>query len=419
MRNDLIQTMNDCRLFRQTLQARPPALVHGTALLLAVLLGAALLWAALTEANLVVQAPGLVRPVSLTQSVKTRFGGRIVRVHFRQGQRVEKGELLLQLDTDKLDIDIQKRQLALRAAEDELARGESRLEILESEYLAEKATTEAKLAQAQEETKQAAERRDLEISQADDELRLAQREEATTRQLVSKGAQARGDLDKATAKTNEARTKLGKARLPVDEGKVAVLKRELAQAAESYLGRREEAEIKQAAKQGEIRTTRKDLDNLKWERDQAAIRAPADGVVTSEDVNEGDILDAGKVVAEVAPQQGFRFEAAVPSEEVGHLRVGMPVRVKLDPFDYQRYGTLEGTVCFISPDSKTVEQKGTVEQRGAFYTVKIELHGEQVGRDELRGRVTLGMTGRAEIVTESRSLLALLVKKVRQTISLK
>jgi multidrug resistance efflux pump len=39
---------------------------------------------------------------------------------------------------------------------------------------------------------------------------------------------------------------------------------------------------------------RVELDNLKWERDQATIRAPADGVVTSEDLNEGDILEAGK-----------------------------------------------------------------------------------------------------------------------------
>jgi multidrug resistance efflux pump len=412
MRDELIQTLDDCRSFRQTLQARPPAIVHGTALLLALLLGVALVWASLTEAHLVVRAGGLVRPVTLNQSVKTRFGGRIVRVYYRQGRPVKQGDLLVQLDTVKVDNAIQKRQLALHAAEDVLARGAARVESLQREFQAEKATLEAKLTQSREELEQATRRRDLEIGQARDELRHAEREEATTRLLVFRRAQPRVDLEKATAKTREARTKLGKAALPVDEGKVEILRRELAQARESYLGKRQEAEIRQAARQGEVRTARKDLDNLKWERDQATIRAPADGVVTSEDLNEGDILEAGKVVAEVAGQGGFRFEAAVPSEDVGHLRVGMPVRVKLDPFDYQRYGTLEGTVCFISPDSRAVEQKGVL------YTVKIELHGEDLGRGELRGRVTLGMTGRAEIVTESRSILALLVKKVRRTISL-
>jgi hypothetical protein len=43
---------------------------------------------------------------------------------------------------------------------------------------------------------------------------------------------------------------------------------------------------------------------------------------------EGDILDSGRVVAEVAVREGFRFEATVPSEEVGHLRVGMPDRYR-------------------------------------------------------------------------------------------
>jgi HlyD family type I secretion membrane fusion protein len=413
MRDDLIQTLDDCRQFRQTLQARPPAIVHGTALLLAVLVGTALVWSVLTEADLVVRASGLVRPVTATQAVKTRFGGRVVRVCFRQGQRVKKGDLLVQLDTDKLDNDIEKRKLSLRAAEDELAKGAARLESLASEFQAEKATIAAKLAQAREEIKQAGRRRDLEMRQALDELRHAQSEETTSRRLASKRALARVDLEKALAKTHEARTKLAKAQLPVEKGKVTVLRRELTQAGESYRARRQEAQIRQAAKQGEIDVARKELENLNRERAEAAIRAPVDGVVTSEDLHEGDILETGKVVVEVAAQRGFRFEASVPSEEVGHLRVGMPVRVKLDPFDYQRYGTLEGTVCFISPDSKTVEQKG------AFYTVKIELHGEEVGRGELRGRVTLGMAGRAEIVTESRSLLALLVKKVRQTISLK
>jgi multidrug resistance efflux pump len=412
MRNDVIRDLADCSEFRQAIQARPPAVVHGTAGLLATLVGVALLWAALTEADLVVRAGGLVRPVTSTQAVKARFGGRVVRRCFRQGQQVKQGDLLVQLDTEKVDNDIQKREVAVRAGEEELAKGAARLESLAREFQAEKATLQAKLAQALEEVAQAKERRELDGRQAQDELRHAQREEATTRGLVAKRAQGRAELDKATAKTHEARTKLAKAMLPVEEGKVAVLRRELAQAGEAYAARRQEAEMRQAAKQGEVRAARKDLDNLRWERDHASIRAPIDGVVTSEELNEGDILEAGKVVAEVATEQGFRFEAAVPSEEVGHLRVGMPVHIKLDPFDYQRYGTLEGTVCFISPDSKVVEP------RGAFYTVKVELRGEEVGRGGLRGRVKLGMGGRAEIVTESRSLLVLLVKKARQTISL-
>jgi len=64
MRNEPIHNLADCTEFRQTLQARPPRIVHGTALLLVVLLGAALVWSAVTKADLVVRAPCMVRPVT-------------------------------------------------------------------------------------------------------------------------------------------------------------------------------------------------------------------------------------------------------------------------------------------------------------------------------------------------------------------
>jgi multidrug efflux pump subunit AcrA (membrane-fusion protein) len=392
--------------------ARPPRVVHGAAALLGALLGAALLWAHLTEADLVVRAPGVVRPVTSTQSAKTRFGGRVVRVCFREGQEVRRGEVLVQLDTEKLDNDVQKRTLTLRAAEEELAKMAVLLETLARQFEAEQATIEAKLAQALEEVSQAKQRREVDIRQAQYELADATREEDTVRGLMANRAATPAELVKAAARSSEARTKLRKARLATEEAKVDVMRKELVQAGATYAVKRQEQEMKQAAKRGEVEAARKELDNLRWERDEAAVPAPAAGVVVSGDLKEGDILDAGRVVAEIAVQEGFRFEATVPSEEVGHLRVGMPVRVKLDPFDYQRYGTLGGTVCFLSEDSKVVEQRGTI------YTVKAELDGDEVGYGDLRGRVKLGMTGRAEIVTGKESVLALLVRKVRQTISL-
>jgi multidrug efflux pump subunit AcrA (membrane-fusion protein) len=412
MFNDRIADLAQCTEFRQTLLACPPRVVHGAAALLGGLLAAALLWAHLTEADLVVRAPGVVRPVTSTQSAKARFGGRVVRVCFREGQEVHKGDVLVQLDTEKLDNDVKKRTLTLRASEEELAKMATLLETLARQFEAEQATIEAKLAQALEEVSQAKQRRDQDIRQAEYELADATREEVTMRNLVAKRAAASTELVKAAARASEARTKLMKARIATEEGKVDVLRKELVQARATYALKRQEQEMKQAAKLGEVEAARKELANLLWERDQATVRAPAGGVVVSGDLKEGDILEANAVVAEVAAQEGFRFEATVPCEEVGHLRVGMPVRVKLDPFDYQRYGTLEGRVCFLSEDSKVVEQRGNI------YMVKAELDADEVGHGDFHGRVKLGMTGRAEIVTGKESVLSLLVKKVRQTISL-
>ena len=54
MRTDMVWDLADSTEFRQTLQARPPQIIHGTLLVLAGLLVLALAWAALTTADLVV-----------------------------------------------------------------------------------------------------------------------------------------------------------------------------------------------------------------------------------------------------------------------------------------------------------------------------------------------------------------------------
>jgi HlyD family secretion protein len=190
---------------------------------------------------------------------------------------------------------------------------------------------------------------------------------------------------------------------------VAVLRRALALAEQDDAVRRQELAMKQAARRSEVEAARLELAGLELERQQAVVRAPRDGVVTAGDVKVGDLLDPGRTVAQIAGQDGFVFEATVPSEEVGRLRVGMPARVKLDAFDWQQDGSLPGTVVFVSPDS-AAEGKGP-----ATYVVRVALAGDAAGRGD---PVKLGMAGQVEIVTGRESLLALLLKKVRLSISL-
>lgn len=64
MRNDSIVDLSECTDLKQTLAAHPPRIVHGTAALLAGLLAAAVAWAAVTEVDRIVKAPGKVRPMT-------------------------------------------------------------------------------------------------------------------------------------------------------------------------------------------------------------------------------------------------------------------------------------------------------------------------------------------------------------------
>jgi multidrug resistance efflux pump len=422
MRNDLVLDLADCTEFRQTLLARPPKLAHGTAGLLIILLGAALAWAAATRANLVVQAPGRVRPVSTPKKVYSAargetlsagVGGQVVEVNVREGDEVRRGALLIRLESSRLDNEIAKQRRLLSVAEEELAKLEQLAGLTTRQFEVACSKAEAELAQAREDLRRAKALQDAEVRLVQVELETAQDEEGQLRVLVSRRAAPRADLTKAERKSQEAREKMARARLPVDESRVPVAERALGLVDRDYALKREELRLKHAGKRGEIEAARLELANRELERELAEIRAPIDGVVVKGDVKLGDVLEPGKPVLELARQEGFLFEGSVPSDEVGHLQVGMAARIKLDAYNYQQYGTVNGTVRFLSPDSS---REG--EERTVTYIVRIALSSNELGRSEYHGRVKLGMTGQAEIVTGHRSLLSLLVKRIRQAISL-
>jgi HlyD family secretion protein len=326
---------------------------------------------------------------------------------------VRAGALLIRLATERLDNDVAKQRRQIYAMEEELANLHHLQELTGQQREGARAKAEAELAQAREEVRQAERRQAADVRLATVALESTQDEEARLRRLATARATPPADLVKAVARLREAREKLAKARLPVDEGRVQVARKSLELIEREYAVKQEELGLKRAARQNELDAARIELANRERERKQAEIRAPMDGVVTRGDVKMGDVLEPGKVVAEVAEQQGFLFEASVASEDVGHLRVGMPARIKLDAYDYQRYGSVRGTVCYLSPDSGLAEG-----QQKATYLVRIAVEGDEVGRGEYRGKVKLGMSGQAEIVTGREGLLSLLVKRIRRSISL-
>jgi hemolysin D len=422
MRESSIVEWTDCTEFRQTLLARPPRIVHGTAILLAGLLAAAVLWSALVRADLVVRARGRVRPVTSPRKVfnssagiglSSGSSGRVAAVFFREGDEVRKGDVLLRLDTERLDNEIARRRRTIQAGQDELTRLAHLKQLLSRQTEEALAKAKAELAQAEAEVKQARAHQAADIALVRVELEQAEEECRRTTRLAAQNAATPEDLTKVRSRVRELREKLKKAQLPVDDSKVQVMRRAEELAGRDAAVKQEELELKRVSKQGEVEAARMELANLELERKQAELRAPMDGVVTSGDVKIGDMLAAAKVVFEIAEEKGFLFEAEVPSTEVAYLRAGMTARIKLDAYDYQQYGTLAGRVSYVSPDSSVRSDQGTV-----VYLVRIEVKGDEVRRGDYHGKVKLGMAGQVEIVTEQKSILLLLIQRIRQSISL-
>jgi HlyD family secretion protein len=428
MSGNLLIDLADCSEFRQTLAARPPRIVHGTALLLMALLAAAVAWSALVKAELVVRATGRVRSVEIPTRVFTSASaelvGRVVEAPLDEGDLVRQGDLLVRLDTAQLDNRIAKVERTIKAAEEELATLTSLESLLALQLDSARQKAQAELNQAEAALARAVDQRASEIRRTQAELKAAEEYLGRCQKLREQRVVTDQELLKAETDVRRAREKLVQAELPVDEPQVAIARRAVELVERDFAVRRAELQARQVVKQGEAAAARSELANFKLQRAEAVLRSPLDGVVVAGHVQPGDVLAPGKPLLEIAPRRGYRFEAVVLSQDVGDLRVGMPVQIKFDAYDYQKYGVLMGRVCYLSPDSRVTDQGDQQPQASATHTtpaqflVRIELDGDEVGRGELHGRVKLGLGGTAEIVTGRESILVILLKRIRRSISL-
>lgn len=417
--NHRLITLDGCTPLRQTLSARPPAVLHFSALGLALLLAAGVAWAALTRADLVVRASGRVRPVTppvrLFAPANARLENRVLAVHVAEGSRVQQGQVLLQFDTERATNEIARAERTIQTGMEECQRlDELRVRLREQFDVAQaKATLE--LAQARSESERSRIVQQGEVRQALAELTAARDKHTRHEKLAEQNAIPEANRVESETNLRCAEEKLALAQVPLVETRLEVLERALALVERDHEVRLAELEQRRTARQGEVEAALKDLENLELQRRQATLTSPCDGVVISGQYHPGDLIESGKTVFEVATEQALCFESFIATEDVGRLRQSMPARIKFDAFDFQRYGTLGAEVAFIAPDSRVA---GDAAQKSPVYVVRLRLDGRQLMRGDLCGDVKLGLAGQVEIVTERRTVLEILIHRIRSAVSL-
>lgn len=405
----------------EVMRRRPSGLAHGTLLVLGILILASIVWLMCSHANLVVLAAGRVRPLHETHPVVSgeRFaattGGRIVDVCFVQGQRIEKGDTMIRFDTTWLDHEIESSEQAVASGLAELQRLDLLEERIAAQHISKVAEFNTLVIQAESQLTEKRQRRELEIELAKVEFTNAESVRERLDRLSQHHAASEEELQNATAAMELAAAKLMLAELPVDASKVEVLRKQAAFMVRQYDVQCQEFIVERESKAEKVDQAEYELESLRLEREQACIAAPVTGVVVTSAPNVGDVVPAGEVVAEIAGDEPLRLDVAIAADEVGHIRVGMPARIKLRAFDYQEYGTLDGRVDFVSPDSQVPDLNSTAGDLPVF-RARIKLDGETVSRGDRVGRVTIGMAADAEICTERRPLMWILLNRIDRMI---
>jgi HlyD family secretion protein/adhesin transport system membrane fusion protein len=143
------------------------------------------------------------------------------------------------------------------------------------------------------------------------------------------------------------------------------------------------------------------------------VLAPADGTVKGLVARSpGQVVQPGQVLMELVPQRApLVVEARLSPRDVGFARIGQPVTVKVQAFDYARYGTLDGQLAQISATT-------TADEHGQpWYAARITLAAQHVGHAGTQHRLLPGMTVQADIVTGGKTLLQYLLKPVHAAMS--
>jgi len=374
-------------------EATNPSYVRKTILLASGGLIGLLAWSAIAQVDVVTRAQGLLSPLSSVQVIQHLDGGRIKAIHVADGQPVKRGAPLITLDDTEIRAGLETARARYWAVYSRHQRLKSFITGAAPDFSP--IPAEYRKAAAEEATILAITR-----GSRSDELQVIQAQRSQTAaeaSAVRELAEIRGDLarEKLVSRTSYLETLRALNQL---EGQSRTLG---SQAAAVGSGRNRDAAEQLGRTTDELAQLGEEVKVLETRLARMELRAPMDGVVQGLAFRTlGGVIAPGVQLMNIVPvADDLEADVRVAASDVGHVRVGQPVRVKIATYDFLRYGTLSGKVSRIAANS-TVTEKGE-----SFYTVKVTMKRD-AGSGGLANRPLLsGMVVESDIVTDRQSVL--------------
>ncbi|MEQ9642149.1 MAG: HlyD family type I secretion periplasmic adaptor subunit [Alphaproteobacteria bacterium] len=406
----------------------PAGLPRAIMLLLGTIAFCAVAWATLATIQQTAKASGQVVPQGPIHLVEHVEGGNVVQVMVREGELVEKGDVLVRLAPTMSGADFQAAEarrigLALRVerlraftderepdfgfaptpfdgmiadqrailSEQRLAGAQAR-NVLEHEIEQSRAEIKALSSQAQRlraELPLIGERRDRQRRLLEESLITRLEYLETEQQLTAK----RGDLRVVEAQMEKARGAAESA-----QAKLAEYAARSRDEALEEIGRAaaELAEVEQNAIRLGDRVRRLD------------VVAPVRGLVQALEANAvGRVVTPGSLIAEIVPvDDELVVEAKLDPADVGQVRIGDRAMVKFSTYDYSRLGAVDGVVDRVSPTTFE-DQDGAI-----YYKAMIRLMRNYVGPATGQNPIMPGLVADIEVEGKTRTILQYLLHPV-------
>jgi len=153
------------------------------------------------------------------------------------------------------------------------------------------------------------------------------------------------------------------------------------------------------------------IEKLENRINHIEVKAPIHGLVKGLQIHVGNVIQPGGILMEIVPVEDLMVETKIHVTDIGHLKIGDPVKVKVGTYDFTRFGIIHGKLIKLSATT-FVDEKGT-----PFYKGLIEINKSYVGEDPKKNRLLPGMTVEADINTGSKTMLEYLLRPIEVAIS--
>ncbi|CAA7614008.1 Type I secretion membrane fusion protein, HlyD [Magnetospirillum sp. LM-5] len=385
-------------------------------------------WSAITRVEEVAVAEGEIVPLGSTKTIQHLEGGQVEEIMVKEGQLVDADQPVIKLSPVQPMAELEQtraREMTLLLKSERLrAFVESRrpdFSFAGPQY-ASLVADNTSILQAQTQSRETARSIILsQIEQKRSDLRLLENQQKSMREQVQALADEMKIRDQLVAKGLVTRiahldTKRELARAEGELARIlgqAVSAREAVQEMERRLIDSQSTLQKAAMDEmgvaiAELAQVQETISRLEDRVHRLVVTAPNRGYIKGLTVkNAGAVIQPGGLIAELVPADlELRVDAKITPKDIGHVKLGQKVKIKVSTYDFARYGFIWGELSRISA-STFLNEKGE-----PHYKAQVTLSKNYVGEDPAVHLVTPGMTVMAEVMTGDKTLLQYMLKPI-------
>ena len=344
-------------------------------------------WAWLFKLEEVSTGTGKIIPSSKEQVIQSLDGGILTTLNVKEGEIVERGQVLAQLDPTRFESNVGESESLLVSSRATSARLRAEVtgaplvfpeEVLKYPKLVKEETAlyQSRRANLQES-----------VAGLEQALLLVQQELEMTAPLVAKGAASEVEVLRLKREANDLRNQMNDIRN------------------QYYVNAREELSKTNTDVETQQQVVRGKSDTLS----RTVFKSPVRGVVKEIDVMTlgGVIPQNGKLMTIVPLDEKLLVEARISPRDIAFIRPDQEALVKITAYDYSIYGGLNGKVAMISPDTLRDE----VKQDQFYYRVYIRTDSDKLSNNAGQEfNITPRMVATVDIRTGSKTVMDYLIK---------